>query len=117
MPRQLPESVLMLFLVCTPAQADGAYNPWRAFGIDEIRLGAMKPNLEGRHGGTGISFTPEAGVEVNSEVLFVSPWPQLANCAAAPATDPATPRAAPSLPSRSLNSSAPENPTNTGFNS
>jgi putative transposase len=39
------------------------------------------------------------------------------HCAAAPAIDPATPRAAPSLPSRSLNSSAPENPTNTGFNS
>src|SRR5436190_24396356 len=38
-------------------------------------------------------------------------------CAAAPATDPATPRAAPSLPSRSRNSSAPENLTNTGFNS
>ena len=38
-------------------------------------------------------------------------------CAAAPVSDPATPRAAPSLPSRSLNSSAPENPTNTGFNS
>ena len=38
-------------------------------------------------------------------------------CAAAPATNPATPRAAPSLPSRSLNSSAPENPTNTDFNS
>ena len=38
-------------------------------------------------------------------------------CAAAPATDPATPRAAPSIPSRSQNSSAPENPTNTGFNS
>ena len=38
-------------------------------------------------------------------------------CAAAPATTPATPRAAPSLPSRSLKSSATENPTNTGFNS
>ena len=69
----------MLLLLCTPARADGNYSAWRAFGIDEIRLGAMKPNLEGRHGGAGYTFTPEEGVDVNSEVLFVSPWAQPAN--------------------------------------
>ena len=39
----------------------------------------MKANLEGRHGGVGYTFAREAGVDVNGEVLFTSPWPQPAN--------------------------------------
>ena len=80
MPCHLLRWIVTLLLLCTPARADGDYSPWRAFGIDEIRLGAMKPNLESRHySGVGYSFHPEDGVSVNSEVLFVSPWPQPAN--------------------------------------
>jgi hypothetical protein len=43
------------------------------FGIDEIRLGAMKTNLEGRHGEGSVTFVPEAGIDVNAELLFASP--------------------------------------------
>jgi hypothetical protein len=80
MPRHLSGWVVVLLLLCcAPARADDVYSPWRAFGIDEIRLGAMLPNAEQRKGGVGYTFHPEAGVDVNSEVLFVSPWPQPAN--------------------------------------
>ena len=72
--------IVALLLFCAPAQAEGEYSAWRAFGFDEIRLGAMKPNLESRQGGgVGYTFTPEKGVDVNAEVLFVSPWAQPAN--------------------------------------
>ena len=76
MPRHLCAWIVVLLLLCAPARADGDYSPWRAFGVDEIRLGALMPNLESRQGGAGYSFRPEEGVSVNAEVLFVSPWPQ-----------------------------------------
>jgi lipid A 3-O-deacylase len=79
MPRHLSGWVVALLLFCAPARAEGDYSPWRALGVDEIRVGAMKPNLEARHGGVGFTFTPEGGVAVNAEVLFVSPWAQPAN--------------------------------------
>jgi len=60
-PRHLSGWVIALLLFCTPAWADEDYSPWRAFGIDEIRLG-----------GVGYSFHPEGGVGVNGEVLFTS---------------------------------------------
>jgi hypothetical protein len=78
--RHLTGWVAALLLLCTPAHADGEYSPWRAFGLDEIRLGAMLPNAERRHyTGPGFSFHAEGGVDVNAEVLFVSPWSQFSN--------------------------------------
>ena len=78
--RHLTGWVVALLLLCTPAHADGEYSPWRAFGLDEIRLGAMLPNAERRHyTGPGFSFHAEGGVDVNAEVLFVSPWSQFSN--------------------------------------
>jgi len=59
----------------------------------------------------------EQGAVLETKHIDLGLVTAVVGCAAAPATDLATPRAAPSLPSRSLNSSAPENPTNTGFNS
>lgn len=79
MARHLSGWAIALVLLCTPARADGEYSPWRAFAIDEIRLGAMVPNLEGRSGGVGYGFDAEGGVSVNAEVLFASPWPQAAS--------------------------------------
>jgi lipid A 3-O-deacylase len=70
---------LALLALPTPARADEGYSPWRAFGLDELRLGGMVPNFEGRSGVPGVSFTPEKGVGVNGEVLFVSPWSQPEN--------------------------------------
>jgi lipid A 3-O-deacylase len=64
----------LLFSTSTRANED--YNPWRTFGIDEVRLGALIANLEGRHGGIGYSFTPEKDADVNVEVVFISPLPQ-----------------------------------------
>jgi hypothetical protein len=68
-------------LLCSPAHADGEYNAWQVFGIDEIRLGGMKHNLEsGRgKGGVGYTFAQEGGFDVNAEVMFNSPWPKPEN--------------------------------------
>jgi len=71
--------LVAILLLGAPARADEDYGPWRTFGIDELRLGALIANLEGRHGGVGYSFTPEKGVDVNVEVVFSSPWPQTSN--------------------------------------
>jgi len=80
-PRDLLACVVMLILLCSPARADGEYSPFRAFGIDEIRLGGMKHNLDVRNdtGGVGYTLTREGGFDVNAEVLFVSSWPQPSN--------------------------------------
>jgi hypothetical protein len=79
--RYLTACIAALVLLCSPVCADGEYNPWQVFGIDEIRLGGMKHNLEsGRgKGGVGYTFTREGGVDVNAEVLFNSPWPKPEN--------------------------------------
>lgn len=62
MPCHLLRWAVTLLLLCTPARADGDYSPWRAFGIDEIRLGAVVPNLERRnYSGVGYTFHPEGG--------------------------------------------------------
>src|ERR1700716_3661620 len=79
MPRHFSGWVVLLLLFCAPARADEDYSPWRGFGIDEVRLGGMKANLEGRHGGAGYTFARGAGGDGNGEVLFTSPWPQPAN--------------------------------------
>jgi lipid A 3-O-deacylase len=79
--RYLLGCIVTLLLLCAPVCAEGDYDPWQAFGIDEIRLGGMKHNLEGRRGALGVGYTvrKEDGVDVNGEVLFASPWPQPAN--------------------------------------
>jgi lipid A 3-O-deacylase len=81
MPRRLLACVVALLLLCTPAHAEEEYSAWRAFGIDEIRLGGMKHNLEVRNNQSGVGYTvsPEGGIDVNGEVLFASPWPQPSN--------------------------------------
>ena len=81
MPRRLLTCAATLLLLCTPARAEGDYSALRAFGIDEIRLGGMKHNLDvGRVGvGVGYTVTREGGVDINGEVLFASPWPQPAS--------------------------------------
>jgi lipid A 3-O-deacylase len=81
MPRHLLGCVVALLLLSTPARAEEEYSALRAFGVDEIRLGSMYHNLEGRRGALGVGYTvrKEDGADVNGEVLFVSPWPQPAN--------------------------------------
>ena len=79
--RHLSACVVTLLLLCSPARAEGEYSPLRAFGIDEIRLGGMKHNLESNRGksGVGYTFAQEGGFDVNAEVLFNSPWPKPEN--------------------------------------
>src|SRR6516162_4020877 len=71
--RSLPGCIIALLLLCAQTWADEYDSPLRMFGIDEIRLGAMKTNLEGRHGEGSVTFVPEAGIDVNAELLFASP--------------------------------------------
>src|ERR1700680_3456222 len=80
-PRHLLACVVTLLLLCTPARAEEEYSALRAFGIDEIRLGGMKHNLDDRrdNGGAGYTVTREGGFDVSGEVLFASPWPQPTN--------------------------------------
>ena len=77
-PLRLLACVLSLLSLCTPARAEGEYSALRGFGIDEIRLGGMQHNLDGRRHSSGVGYTvtPESGYDVNGEVLFTSPWPQ-----------------------------------------
>src|SRR2546430_645510 len=46
--------VVTLLLICTPAHAEGEYSAFRAFGIDEIRLGGMHHNLDVRNDNGGV---------------------------------------------------------------
>jgi hypothetical protein len=77
MPRHFLACVAALLLLCTPARAEGEYSALRAFGIDEIRVGGMKHNLDVRNDQSGVGFTVshEDGIDINGEVLFASPWP------------------------------------------
>ena len=79
--RHLSACVVTLMLLCSPVRAEEEYSALRVFGIDEIRLGGMKHNLESSRGKSGVGFTfaQEGGFDVNAEVLFNSPWPKPEN--------------------------------------
>ena len=79
--RHLLGCIVTLLLLLAPVRADREHSALRAFGIDEIRLGGMKHNLESSRGkgGVGYTFTQEGGLDVNAEVLFNSPWPKPEN--------------------------------------
>jgi lipid A 3-O-deacylase len=81
MPRCFLACLAVLLALCTPARAEEEYSALRAFGIDEIRLGGMKHNLDdrGSKGGAGYTISREGGFDVSGEVLFVSPWSQPEN--------------------------------------
>ena len=55
--RHLSACIVTLLLLCSPARADGEYSALRVFGIDEIRLGGMKHNLESNRGKSGVGFS------------------------------------------------------------
>ena len=76
MPRHLLAGAITLLLLCSPVRAEEEYSPWRAFAIDEIRLGGMTHNLDVRNHKSGLTYTitREDGVDVNAEVLFATPW-------------------------------------------